>query len=184
LRELSLHLLDIAENSIAANASEIQISVVEDTVTDLLQMSVQDNGKGMDAETVAHVIDPFFTSRTTRKVGLGIPLLKEAAEACNGFLKLDSEPGKGTRLFVQFQRSNIDRMPLGNLADTYIQILVMNPQIHWLLQYKVDDREYLLDSKEISEALDGVPMTEPAVLSAIREMVETGIGQVTDQGSG
>lgn len=182
MRELSLHLLDIAENSIAANASEVRISVLENSVTDLLQMSVQDNGKGMDAETIARVIDPFYTSRTTRKVGLGIPLLKEAAEACNGFLKIDSTPGKGTLLFVQFQRSNIDRMPLGNLADTFIQLLIMNPTIHWLFNYQVDDREFALDNDEIRQTLDGVPLTEPPILNYLRELVETGIRKVADPG--
>ena len=183
MRELSLHLLDIAENSIAANASEIRVSVIESSLLDLLQMSVQDNGKGMDAETAAQVVDPFYTSRTTRKVGLGIPLLKEAAEACNGFLTLQSEPGVGTRLDVQFQRSHIDRMPLGNVADTFIQLLVMNPSIHWVFLYKVDDREFNMDYAEIQEALDGVSLTEPPVLNTIREMVETGIRDVA-HGSG
>jgi hypothetical protein len=183
VRELSLHLLDIAENSVAANASEIRVSVTENTFLDLLQMSVQDNGKGMDAQTAAQVVDPFYTTRTTRKVGLGIPLLKEAAEACNGFLTLQSEPGVGTRLDVQFQRSHIDRMPLGNLADTFIQLLVMNPSIHWVFLYKVDDREFNLDYAEIKEALDGVSLTEPPVLNTIREMVETGICDVS-HGSG
>ena len=181
MRELSLHLLDIAENSVAANASEIRVSVIENSVIDLLQMSVQDNGKGMDAKTVAQVVDPFFTTRTTRKVGLGIPLLKEAAEACDGFLTLQSEPGVGTRLDVQFQRSHIDLMPLGNLADTFLQLLVMNPAIHWILTYRVDEREFNLDYGEIMEALDGVSLTEPPVLNTIREMVETGIRDVSHE---
>jgi hypothetical protein len=182
LRELSLHLLDIAENSIAANASEVQITVLEDTKSDLLQMSVQDNGKGMDAETIARVIDPFYTTRTTRKVGLGIPLLKEAAEACKGFLKIESEPGKGTLLFVQFQRSNIDRMPLGNLADTFLQLLIMNPAIHWIFRYQVDDRVFTLDNNEIKAALEGISLTEPPILNYLRELVETGIRDVADPG--
>lgn len=184
MRELSLHLLDIAENSVAANASQITIIVLEDSQKDLLQMSVQDNGKGMDAETVKHVVDPFFTSRTTRKVGLGIPLLKEAAEACNGALTLQSEKGIGTRLDVQFQRSHIDRMPLGNLSDTFLQLLVMNPAIHWIFQYRVDDRSFDLDYAEIRDALEGVPMTEPPVLNYLREMVETGIRDVSGHNSG
>ena len=98
MRELALHLLDIAENSVAANASTIGIEVDEDLTTDRLKLAVTDNGKGMDAAMVASVVDPFVTSRTTRKVGLGIPLLKEAAEMCNGYLKINSTVGKGTRL--------------------------------------------------------------------------------------
>ena len=96
MRELSLHLLDIAENSVAAGASNITIRVREDLINDRMILSVQDDGKGMDAETAARIVDPFVTSRTTRKVGLGLPLLKEAAELCNGYLRIDSTLGKGT----------------------------------------------------------------------------------------
>lgn len=138
-------------------------------------MSVEDNGKGMDAEMVAKVIDPFVTSRTTRKVGLGIPLLKEAAEACNGFLKIESELGKGTRLFVQFQRSHIDRMPLGDLAATYRELLIANPSIHWIFSYKKDDQEFLFDDEPVKAILDGLSLTEPSILNYLRETIDTGI---------
>lgn len=178
MRELSLHLLDIAENSVAVGANRICITVLEDTRTDLLQMSVEDNGKGMDAQTVARVIDPFFTSRTTRKVGLGIPLLKEAAEACNGFLKIESELGKGTKIFVQFQRNHIDRMPLGDLSSTYLNLVIANPSIHWILKYKVDDREFVFDDEPIKAELQGIEFTEPPILSYLRETIETGIQEV------
>ena len=178
MRELSLHLLDIAENSVAANASKICITVVEDSRSDLLQMKVEDNGKGMTAEMVSQVIDPFVTSRTTRKVGLGIPLLKEAAEACNGFLTITSEVGKGTTLFVQFQRSHIDRMPLGDLSSTYLNLVVTNPTIHWLLKYQMNDREFVFDDEPIKAELEGIALTEPAILNYLRETIETGINEV------
>ena len=179
MRELSLHLLDIAENSVAAGASQIKISVREDTRTDLLQMSVEDNGKGMDAKMVASVVDPFVTSRTTRKVGLGIPLLKEAAEACNGFLKITSQVGVGTTLFVQFQRSHIDRMPLGDLADTFLHLLIANPSIHWLFCYQMDDQSFELDDAPIKAELEGISLTEPAILNYLRVTIETGIRSLT-----
>jgi anti-sigma regulatory factor (Ser/Thr protein kinase) len=175
LRELSLHLLDIAENSIAADARTIRICVSEDTRKDLLKMSVKDDGKGMDAETAASVIDPFVTSRTTRKVGLGIPLLKEAAELCNGSLSIVSEKGKGTLLEVSFQRSHIDRMPLGDLATTILHLVVTNPGVHWIFEYTFDDRKFEFDDAPIKQELDGMSMTEPSVLSVIREMLETGV---------
>ncbi len=178
MRELSLHLLDIAENSVAAGANKILISVVEDTVSDLLQMSVEDNGKGMDADMVAKVVDPFVTSRTTRKVGLGIPLLKEAAELCNGFLKIESEVGKGTKIFVQFQRSNIDRMPLGDLAATYRELLIANPQIHWVFTYKKDEQVFVFDDEPVKEILNGVSLTEPSILNFLRESIDTGIHEI------
>ncbi len=135
MRELALHLLDIAENSVAAGARTIQISVDEDPKKDRLKMSVEDDGKGMDENMVARVTDPFITSRTTRKVGLGIPLLKAAAEACNGYLRITSAVGQGTRLEAEFQRSHIDRMPMGDLSGTLLELLVAWPQIHWIFRY-------------------------------------------------
>lgn len=170
MRELALHILDIAENSVAAKAARVDIQVIEDSMQDVLYISVEDNGCGMDAETVAKVIDPFVTSRTTRKVGLGIPLLKAAAEACNGWLKISSTLGIGTLLEVQFQRSHIDRMPLGNLADTFLTLLVGAPEIQWVFLYRVDAASFNFDSQPIMEELEGVSLTEPAVLAYLREL--------------
>jgi len=118
MREIVLHLLDLAENSVTAGARAITISVCEDLVADRLTARIEDDGRGMDEETVRKVSDPFFTSRTTRKVGLGIPLLKEAAEACNGKMEIWSKPGAGTQIEASFQHSHIDRMR-GNLATFF-----------------------------------------------------------------
>jgi len=178
VRELSLHLLDIAENSIAAGARNVAICVDEDSAADRLRMSVQDDGKGMDAETVAKVIDPFVTSRTTRKVGLGIPLLKAAAEACNGFLAIQSTLGVGTHVEIEFQRSHIDRMPMGDLAGTFLTLLISYPQMHWKFHYGVDQENFEFDDAPIKEALDSLPLTEPSVLTYLREMIEDGVAAI------
>ena len=171
MRELALHLLDIAENSVAANATQVEIQVLEDSQNDTLYMSVKDNGKGMSEETAAKVIDPFVTSRTTRKVGLGIPLLKAAAEACNGWLKISSTLGVGTLVEVQFQRSHIDRMPLGNLADTLLTLLIGSPEIQWLFEHHLDAANFIFDSQPIMDELEGILLTEPAVLAYLREVL-------------
>ncbi len=178
MRELSLHLLDIAENSIAAEAKCIKIVVNEDSRSDLLQMIVEDDGRGMSTEMVEKVIDPFTTTRTTRKVGLGIPLLKAAAEACNGFLTIDSQPGKGTKIFVQFQRSHIDRMPLGDLVTTMMNLLVANLQIHWIFQYQYNGKVFVFDDQPIKNELEDMPLTEPGILNCIREMLKSGIMEI------
>lgn len=175
MRELSLHLLDIAENSIAARATIIKILVEENTVLDRLRLTVEDNGIGMDKEMAAKVTDPFVTSRTTRKVGLGIPLLKEAAEACDGSLDLWSEKGQGTRISIEFQRSHIDRMPLGNLADTYRSLVISSPEINWLLGYRFDDYEFLYDQKEVRDELGDIPFSDPTVIGYIRQTFEEGL---------
>jgi len=175
LKELSLHLLDIAQNSVAAGATTIHIRVEEDSGKDRLEMAVEDNGKGMDAETIEKVTNPFYTTRTTRKVGLGIPLLKEAAEACRGSLDIRSEPGKGTLLTVSFQRSHIDRMPLGDLSGTFLTLLIGEPEISWIFEYRVDGEVFQFESAPIIQELNGIPLTDPTVLTFLRELLETGI---------
>lgn len=178
MRELSLHLLDIAENSVAAGATDIAISVIEDTTTDRLIMTVEDNGKGMDPEILAKVADPFVTTRTTRKVGLGIPLLKEAAEFCNGNLEIHSTQGIGTKIQVTFEHSHIDRMPVGDLAETFRSLVIGYPKIHWSFLYQVNQNNFTFDTEPIYAILGDVAPTEPAVLAYITDMLREGISDV------
>ncbi|BCY18812.1 MAG: sensor histidine kinase [Chloroflexi bacterium] len=178
MRELALHLLDIAENSVAAGAKTIRIEIVEDSRADRLQMKISDDGKGMSEEMVQKVIDPFITSRTTRKVGLGLPLLKEAAEQCNGSLRISSKAGEGTEVTVDFQRSHIDRMPLGDLATTFLNLLIANPSVHFIFTYRVDQETFYLDDSSIKNELQGVSLTEPVVLTFLRNLFESGINNV------
>jgi hypothetical protein len=181
MRELSLHLLDIAENSVAARATDITIRLVEDLCGDRLFLSVADNGRGMDAHTAESVLDPFVTSRTTRKIGLGIPLLKEAAEACQGGLTLSSTLGQGTRLEAWFQYSHIDRMPLGDLAATLFSLVIAFPDICWLFNCQVDGRKYQFDSRPVVEALDGISITEPEVIKFLRSTIQDGIARIQNE---
>jgi hypothetical protein len=178
VRELALHLLDIAENSVAAGAKTIAVTVEENTRTDRLKLSVEDDGKGMDEELAAMVTDPFVTTRTTRKVGLGIPLLKAAAEACNGWLRITSQAGRGTRLECEFQHSHIDRMPLGDVAGTMLSLLVGAPQIHWVYCHRVNEDEFVFDDRPIKDELGELPLTEPDILSFIRETLQQGEANV------
>jgi hypothetical protein len=178
VRELALHLLDIAHNSVSARAQNITFWVIEDSAADRLHLTVEDDGCGMDADTVQRVVDPFVTSRTTRSVGLGIPLLKAAAESCEGFLEIQSKPGAGTRIDVEFQRSHIDRMPLGDLAETFLSLVVGCPDVHWRLVYQFDQDIFEFDDTEIKQTLDGIPLTEPSVLGYLRAAIRDGISQV------
>ena len=184
MREIALHLLDIAENSVTADAENITLTVCEDLQGDRLTASVVDDGKGMSAEMTARVVDPFTTSRTTRKVGLGIPLFKEAAESCNGNLVINSEIGKGTSLDVKFQYSHIDRMPLGDLATTMLTLFVAYPKIHWVFDYEaipsngMQEEKFVFDSQPVMADLGDIPLTEPVVLTFIREYIEGGVARV------
>jgi len=179
MRELSLHLLDIAENGVSAGAQNITITIVEDLRTDRLKLAVKDDGRGMDAAMVEQVTNPFITTRTTRKVGLGIPLLKLAAEMCDGGLTVESTPGVGTTVNVDFQRSHIDRMPLGDVVGTMLSLLVGWPQVHWILRYRVDDEEFVFDDAPIKEELGDLPLSDPEVLTFLRGALREGISDIT-----
>ncbi len=178
MREISLHILDIAENSVNGKAKNVMINVTENTLADRLNISIEDDGVGMSPEMVARVTDPFTTSRTTRKVGLGLPLLKAAAEACNGYLNITSTVNVGTKVEIEFQRSHIDRMPLGDLPCTIQSLFIGFPTIHWVVNYAVDEKSFSFDSAPIMEQLDGCPLTEPAVLNFLQEYVESGINSI------
>jgi len=180
LRELALHILDIAENSIAAGASQIAIGIRKDTRNDELVITVKDNGHGMDDELIAKVMDPFITSRTTRKVGLGIPLLKQAANACNGDLTIQSQPGKGTLLTAKFQECHIDRMPIGNLADTFLTLLLGTPEVNWVLDYQVNDEIFHFDDTEVKEVLDGMSLTDYRVIEYLTNTIQNGINNINE----
>jgi hypothetical protein len=181
MREIALHLLDLAENSVSAGARTVEITVCEDLRADRLSASIQDDGRGMDPETLQKVTDPFYTSRTTRKVGLGIPLLKAAAEESNGALDITSQLGIGTRLNVNFQHSHIDRMPLGNLGSTFLALLVAHPDTHWIFRYtargSVVEDSFEFDDRPIKETLDGLPLTQPEVLKYLRQTLEDGLSE-------
>jgi hypothetical protein len=186
VREIALHLLDIAENSVAAQSRNISIEVREDLQKDLLSVSVTDDGRGMDKETAAKVLDPFYTTRTTRKVGLGIPLLKLAAEMSDGGLTLATEPGKGTKVEATFRHSHIDRMPLGDVGLTFMTLLVSYPQVHWVFVYQVTDKNgqrksFDFDDVELKSVLGEVSMTEPQILKFVRGIFEEGIEPLTLQ---
>lgn len=158
-----------------AKAKNIGIHVAEDTRIDRLHMTIVDDGVGMNAETVAQVTDPFVTTRTTRKVGLGLPFLKMAAESCNGFLTLQSKPGAGTRVDVEFQRSHIDRMPLGDLTGTLLSLVIGFPQVHWTFTYYGNDQKFVFDDAAVKVELDGIPLSEPSVILFLRDMINEGI---------
>jgi histidine kinase/DNA gyrase B/HSP90-like ATPase len=186
MREIALHLLDIAENSVAAESKNISIHVHEDLYNDRLTTSVIDDGRGMDAQTAQQVQDPFYTTRTTRNVGLGIPLLKLAAEMAEGSFSLQSEPGHGAWVEAEFRHSHIDRMPLGDLAATFLTLLISHPQVEWTFLYRVTDeneqsRDFLFESSELKSKLGDISLTEPEVLTFLRGIFEEGIEAVALQ---
>lgn len=181
MRELALHILDIAENSISANANTIKIMIDENHQQDILTISIEDDGKGMNEEMVLKITDPFITSRTTRKVGLGIPFFKAAAEACVGDFSIESTPGLGTKINAKFQYSHIDRMPLGDIVSTLHTLIIGTPEVHFLFEYKINQQTYKFNDEPIKQTLDGVSLSEPAVMKYIREELHAGIDNLRQQ---
>ncbi len=164
MHEISLHILDLVENSTGAGANKVTVTLEEDSHHDELRLCITDNGRGMDAGLVAKVTDPFVTSRTTRKVGLGLPLMDMTTQLCGGYLRIDSVVGQGTKVEASWKMSHLDRPPLGNLVATVKAILVTNPELHFQYDHRVDDRSFTLDSGEIRAALGDLPLTQPDVL--------------------
>lgn len=172
MKDLSLHILDIAHNSIRAQATEIRISIILEEKTDLLSIIIQDSGSGMTAEQLARITDPFYTSRTTRKVGLGIPLLQQKAEDCNGSLSMESTVGKGTLLTANFQNSHIDLPEIGDIAGVIAMLSCSFPNIHFIFHFRNSLVDYIYDTVEVLEALDGLAINTPGVEGFIRVMIE------------
>ncbi|MDO5417045.1 MAG: ATP-binding protein [Lachnospiraceae bacterium] len=179
--EISLNVLDVTENSTRAGASLVQIRIQADQKTDTLTIRIEDNGCGMTDEQVKQVIDPFFTTRTTRKVGLGIPFYKYAAESTGGSFSIQSQVGVGTVVTAVFGLSHIDRMPLGDITSTIHTLIVYHPETDFVYTYQVDDRSFTLDTRELKEILGDVPFSEPEVSQYISEFLTENKEEV-DQG--
>jgi anti-sigma regulatory factor (Ser/Thr protein kinase) len=174
MEDISLHILDIAENSIRADAKCVTIIVARDEKNDLLRVEVIDDGKGMDAETLARVRDPFFTTKH-KKTGLGIPLLTQAAEQTGGKLVIESAPGAGTRVSVTFGLSHMDRPSIGNMAETLITLIAGHGDRDYIYEEREGEFSFRFDTREIKADLDGVPIDSPAALEAVRGLLQDGI---------
>ena len=177
--EISLNILDVTENSIRANANEIEIYISAQTLEDTLSLKISDNGVGMSKEQLEQVQDPFFTTRTTRKVGLGIPFLKQAAKSTGGSFRIDSQVGKGTDLEAIFKLSHIDRMPLGDISATIFALVVFNEKIRFKYTYRCDDKEFTLDTKEIREIVgEDISFQQADISKFIKDFLETNKSEV------
>jgi hypothetical protein len=174
MEDLALHILDIARNAAEAGATRVEVRVDEDAAANALKILVSDNGRGMDAATVGRVVDPFFTTRETRIVGLGLPLLRQAAEAAGGSLTVHSTPGAGTRVAATFALDHIDRAPLGDLETTVLVLLASHPDIDLDWTHRRNAREYSLCAADLRAALDGAALASPEGLALVRKAVRFG----------
>jgi anti-sigma regulatory factor (Ser/Thr protein kinase) len=172
MEDLSLHLLDIVENSVAAGAKCVDIRIRESQQEDLLSIEIMDDGCGMKGEMLEMATDPFFTSRTIRRVGLGLALFEQAAKAAGGECKIASRPGTGTSVIGLFRYSHVDRQPLGDMAETLLALIVGNPQMEFTYRYQTDDSDVTVSTAEIKAQLRGAPIPSPAGIATVRKSLE------------
>jgi signal transduction histidine kinase len=168
MEDLSLHILDIAENSVAAGARIISITVNEDIAADLLTLEISDDGQGMNAAGVKSAVDPFFTTKSSRRIGLGLPLLLEAARAAGGSLEVQSSAGSGTRIKATFRYGHVDRKPLGNIAETVTVLLATRDDVDIRYEHVRNGKTVLLDTRDIREKIGGGSLNTVHALAVMR----------------
>jgi len=178
MRDLSLSILDIVENSIAAKATKVKILVEEDLEKDQFRLSITDNGRGIDDRDLLKVTDPFVTTKTYRRVGLGLSLLKTKAQQCHGDLTISSRTGEGTTVKVVFQYGHIDRPPLGDIASTLVCIILANPGVNVLYQHTVGNVVYRLDTRRIKKIIGEIWLRKKDVFTLVSRDIEEGLSML------
>ncbi len=178
MKDLSLHLMDLLQNSIVAGADLIEITIAASARQDLLVIRIVDNGCGMEPELAERVDNPFVTTRDTRKVGLGIPLFKASANLAGGDLKIDSKPGRGTTVEATFRISHIDRLPLGDIAETITSMIAAHPEADMLIKLDNEKESFVLDTAGIKATLGEVPVTEYEVLCWLKDYLNEGVKKI------
>lgn len=178
MKEIALHIMDIAQNSIRAGADEIMITVSESPSSGILTLTVADNGSGMDEETCRKATDPWFTSRTTRRVGMGLPLLQMNASLSGGGMTISSAPGKGTAVTATFGYSHIDRPPLGDVSGTVALLLFANPAINIIYTHSFEGTDWSISTAEIIAELGRDALTELGIVRSLREIISESVGEI------
>ncbi|MGM0612599.1 MAG: ATP-binding protein [Bacteroidota bacterium] len=179
MKTLSYHILDITENCSRANATVIKLDITEDQSSDTYCIQIEDNGDGMSEDMLENVHDPFFTSRTTRKVGLGIPLFKQNALQAGGDFSIDSQLHKGTVVKATFGLTNIDRPPVGDLPDTIVWLIAsFDKDIRFVYNHRTNSGEYNFDTDQIREALDNISFSHPEIKTMLKEMIQENLEEI------
>jgi len=171
MRELSLHILDIVQNSLRAGATKVEIIIDENTGYDRLEIIITDNGKGLERHRLEQAADPFFTSRDSRKVGLGLALFQAATEQCNGSFSIRFQPGRGTMVTASFQSSHLDRAPLGSMEETMEALVACNPEVDFVYCHRKDGKEFVFDTGPVRDCLEPVKINHPRVLAWLKENI-------------
>lgn len=188
MKELALHVLDIAENSVRGEAKNIEIVIEEDQRHNRFIMDINDDGKGIPPETLKTIRSPFTTSRTHRKVGMGIPFLNDTCEMCGGFLTITSEVGVGTRVHAEMEYDSIDRPPLGDIASTLLNLFSSYSDIEfsyrhtWWAKDAEEAAEFSITTGELNAILEGVPLSTPSVFVWVKEYIKESVQELKEPG--
>lgn len=178
MKELSLHILDVAENGISAGATLIEIEVDEARKANRLKIVIADNGRGIPDDMITVVTDPFYTTRTTRRVGLGLSLLRSAAERCDGLMRIESAPEQGTRITAEFKYDHIDRAPIGDMVSTITTLVMGNPDVDFKYGHQIDEKRFFLSTHEVKKESGNRFITDPAVFKLLYQKLQSGLNQL------
>lgn len=182
MKDLAMHIMDIVQNSISAGATLIKVTILESVKEDTLKLTIADNGKGIPAEILEKVTDPYVTSRTTRKVGLGLPLLKQHADSTGGNLTIESKEGSGTTVIATFGLTHFDRQPLGDISGTMVLLAGANLKIRFVYEHTTEAGEYRFDTDEVNEMLEGMSISEASVMRFLKEMINENLKEIKISG--
>jgi hypothetical protein len=181
LDDLSLHVLDIIENSVAAGATIVEVEITEQIRQNRLIIEINDNGKGMNQEILAKVLDPFYTQKTVRRVGLGLSLLAQAAKEAGGSFDIRSEPGKGTHIKATFVHDHIDRKPLGKMSETICAFIVGSGQkVDLVYRHRKDNAEFVFSTVDVKKMLNGVVINHPEIIAFLKQHIQGGLDEISD----
>ena len=178
MRELSLHIMDIVENSVAAGAIRVRISVVEHTPRNLLRISIRDNGRGIPEHQLERVLDPFYTTKTTRRVGLGLSLFREASRRCDGEFTIRSKEDEGTEVSASFRLDHIDLAPVGDMASSMTSLIMGNPGVDFIYTHERNGKSFQVDTREVKKELEDLPITHPEVIKFIGDSIRESLEEI------
>lgn len=178
MKDISLHILDIAENSVTAGAQTLQIVIEEMPAQDLYTLVIEDDGKGMETDFVMKVTDPWITTRTTRRFGLGLPLLHQNCELAGGSLDIVSQQGKGTSVKAVFQLSHIDRPPAGDIPTTLRLLMAARPDLHLVYEHRTTNGTFVFDTLQVKDAIGNLPLNHPEVLRMCSIFMKANLQQI------
>jgi len=186
MEDISLHILDVAENGVRAGATVVEIEVIESPSKNRLEIFVRDDGRGMTKEEQARALDPFYTTKTERKkkIGLGLSLLRQSAQEAGGDLEIKSEPQKGTVVRAWFEYNHIDRRPLGDMAATIITLMIGNPTVDFIYKNRYENTTFEFDSREAKRVLDPVPIWHPEVANELEKILRERLSELRRSGGG